>query len=284
VNRHTSPDASNYREPAALSYGQFYGVLEQPHELSRFSIALVAADEVSVKRKKHSHESAHIIFTLNGNYLSSGPRPDHLVPLRSSIFVPAGTTHEDHFLTPDTLTFNVSVSAAQIEQARDYVRLPDVQSDFRHGEVGFLTSRLEAECRCWRDTSVLTAEGLCLELLAAIAQRQQTSEQRPPRWLRTVRELLCDRSREAVSLSELAAAVKVHPIHLSRTFRKFFHCTPGEYLRACRLENAASLLRSSHTPIAQIATEAGFSDQSQLSKAFRRKFCVSPAEFRRGNS
>jgi len=36
-----------------LTYGQFYGVFEQPHELPRFSIALVAANEVSVKRKKH---------------------------------------------------------------------------------------------------------------------------------------------------------------------------------------------------------------------------------------
>ena len=271
------------RQPVALTYGQFYGVLQQRYELPRFSVALITANDISVRRKKHSHESAHIIFVLDGQYLSAPLRREHCVPLRSSVFVPAGTTHEDHFLTHNTRTLNVSVSAAQIQEAGQYVRFPEAQSVFRHGDVAFLTSRLEAEFHCWRDTSMLTAEGLCLELLAAIAQRQETIERTPPHWLRSVRELLHDRCRESVSISELAAEAKVHPIHLSRMFRKYFHCTPGDYLRACRLETAASLLRSGRLPIAQIAIEAGYSDQSQLSKAFRRKFGVTPLQFRRGH-
>lgn len=284
VNRNTClARPIDCRDLKTLTYGQFYGVIEQRHELHRFSVALVADDDISVKRKKHSHDSAHIILILEGQYISAPPRFEHLVPLRSSVFVPAGTTHEDHFLTHNSRTLNISISPAQIEEASDYVRLPEAQSDFRHGEVDFLTSRLEAEFRCWQDTSTLTAEALCLELLAAIAQRQKLKEQTPPRWLRSARELLHDRCHEAVCISEIAAAAKVHPVHLSRTFRKFFHCTPGEYLRFCRLENAASLLRSGRLPIAHVAIEAGFSDQSQLSKAFRRRFGVTPAEFRRGN-
>ena len=271
------------RHLKTLTYGQFYGVIEQRHELTRFSVASVAANDISIKRKKHSHDTAHIILILDGQYISAPPRFEHLVPLRSSVFVPAGTTHEDHFLTHNSRTLNVSISPAQIEEASDYVRLPEAQSDFRHGEVAFLISRLEAEFRCWRDTSTLTAEALCLELLAAIAQRQP-KEQTPPRWLRSARELLHDRCREAICISEIAAEAKVHPVHLSRTFRKFFHCTPGEYLRVCRLETAASLLRSGRLPIAQVAIEAGFSDQSHLSKAFKRAFRVTPAEFRRGKA
>ena len=173
-----------------------------------------------------------------------------------------------------------------MEDAPACVRLPEHQSGFRHGEITFLASQLHAECRYWSDTSPLTAEGLCLELLAAIAKRNEVkvTDGNPPRWLHNARELLHDRCRQTVSISEIAKAAGVHPIHLTRTFRKFFHCTPGDYLRNCRLEMAASFLRGQQTSIAQVALEAGFTDQSQLSKAFKRKFGITPAEFRRNSS
>ena len=167
-----------------------------------------------------------------------------------------------------------------MDEACTMVRLPEAQSDFAHGEITFLASRLEAECRLWQDTSPLTAEGLCLELLAAVAKRTETKERRPPRWLRTARDLLHDRCRGSVSISEIAEAAGVHPIHLSRTFRKFFNCTPGEYLRDCRLEMAASLLRSRRETIAQVALESGFSDQSQFTHHFKRLVGVTPGQFR----
>lgn len=266
-----------------LSYGQFYGVLEWKHEIPHFALSVIAPDETAVKGVKHIHEAAHIIFILDGWYALAKARLELTAPPRSLIFVPAGTTHQNHPQTPQTRILTISISQLQIEQARNYVRLPETEQAFRHGEIAFLASRLESECRGWRDTSVLTAEGICLELLAAIAKRNEVKERTPPRWLRTAREILHDRCCGTVSISEIAGAAGVHPIHLSRTFRKFFKCTPGDYLRDCRLEIAASLLRDGREPIAQVALASGFTDQSQLSKAFRRKFGVTPAEFRRSN-
>jgi AraC family transcriptional regulator len=267
----------------SLAYGQFYGIFERRHELPGFSVAFIGANEAALGGVKHAHESAHFIFILAGRYVSPVPGPERAAPLRSLIFVPTGTTHSDRFQTRQTRTLTVSVSAARMKEACAHIRLPEAQSHFAHGEIPFLAGRLEVECRLWQDTSALTAEGLCLELLAAVAKRNEMRERQPPRWLRTARELLHDRCREPVSISEIAAVAGVHPIHLSRTFRKFFNCTPGEYLRDCRLEMSASLLSSQRIPIAQVALECGFTDQSQLSKAFRRKFGVTPAEFRRNS-
>jgi len=264
-----------------LTYGRFYGSFERRRELSGFSVALIGADATAVKGVSHNHESTHVIFVIEGNYLSSVFGVEQLVPGGSLIFVPAGTTHRDRLQTSSSRTLTVSVSSFQAERASHYVRLPRAQSNFRHAEISFIASRLEAECRCWVDTSALTMEGLCLELLAATAKREQTKDLNPPRWLRTASDLVRDKCRDKISIAEIAAAVGVHPIHLSRTFRKFFNCTPGDYLRNCRVQRAAALLRSGCLPIAEVALESGFSDQSQLSKAFRHTLGTSPGDFRR---
>ncbi len=272
------------QQDAVPSYDEFYGIFERKHQVHHFSLAIIAPNSAAMKRARHSHENAHIIFILDGHYALAGAGIERTLPSGSLIFVPAGTTHQNHPQTRKTRILTVSISAPQIERASNYVRMPEAQVYFRHGQVAFLASRLGAECQLWRGLSSLTAEGLCLELLAAVATRNETKERIPPRWLRTAREHLHDRCREKVSISELAIAVGVHPIHLSRTFRAFFHCTPGEYLRDCRVEMAARLLRSENESIAQVALECGFCDQSQMAKAFRRNFRVSPSEFRCANS
>ena len=264
----------------ALAYGEFYGIFERLYEIPDFSLAMIAPDEIWMKGVKHSHESAHFIFVLEGQYVLAGDSGERPVPPRSLIFVPAGTTHRNYPRTLGTRILTVSVSDSQIRQARDCVRLPEKEADFQHGEVGFLATRLEAECAGWRNASSLTASGFCLELLAAIAECNAVKERKPPRWLQTARELIHDNYCESISIAEVAKAAGVHPIHLSRTFRKFFHCTPGDYLRRCRLEKAASLLRRGRNSIAQVALECGFSDQSHFSKAFRLRLGMTPGEFR----
>jgi AraC family transcriptional regulator len=53
-----------------------------------------------------------------------------------------------------------------------------------------------------------------------------------------------------------------------------------QYVLGRRIERAASLLRFSDTPIAAIAIECGFADQSHLTTAFRRRTGVTPAVYR----
>jgi AraC family transcriptional regulator len=281
---HATSNAAAESFCPALTYGEFYGVFEHLHEIPDFSLAVIAPDEIWMKGVKHNHQTSHFIFVINGQYVLSSNGQERLVPPRSLIFVPAGTTHRNYPRTPSTRILTISISDSQIEQARDYVRLPETESDFRHGEVGFLATRLEMECSRWHTASPLTAAGLCLELLAATAKRIATDERKPPRWLQTAREMLRERCCETLSIAEVAEVAGMHPIHLTRTFRKFFGCTPGDYLRECRIEQAARLLRLGHKPIAEIALECGFSDQSQLTKAFRKRLGITPAELRLGTS
>jgi transcriptional regulator GlxA family with amidase domain len=136
----------------------------------------------------------------------------------------------------------------------------------------------------WRrqdDVSPLAIEGLILELLAECSRsRGEASPSHPPRWLGRVRELLRDRFSENLTLAELAAAVRISADHLARSFRRYNACTIGEYVRGLRVEFACSRLALSEVPLAQVALDAGFTDQSHFTKTFRRHMGLTPAAFR----
>ena len=82
-------------------------------------------------------------------------------------------------------------------------------------------------------------------------------------------------------LAELARPAGVHPAHLARSFRRWYGCTPGHYLRRRRLEEAARLLATTDRPVVEIALGLGFYDQAHLTRRFRRPHGLSPARFRR---
>lgn len=68
-------------------------------------------------------------------------------------------------------------------------------------------------------------------------------------------------------------------------FHKIFcataHITPNNYLLNIRLSHARSMLITSTKPISEIASKCGFNSQAYFSDCFKRKFSISPREFRK---
>jgi AraC family transcriptional regulator len=73
----------------------------------------------------------------------------------------------------------------------------------------------------------------------------------------------------------------VHPVHLARAFRRTERLTPGEYLQRLRVRAACRKLREAEYPLAAIAMECGFADQSHLTRIFRKFTKTTPEQFRR---
>ena len=75
--------------------------------------------------------------------------------------------------------------------------------------------------------------------------------------------------------------MEVEPTRLLRGFRRFLETTPADYLRQLRVDQARRLLAETERPIADIALETGFTDQSHLTRVFRRLLGETPAASRR---
>ena len=104
---------------------------------------------------------------------------------------------------------------------------------------------------------------------------------RAPQWLKRAREIVETRFLEPLSLAEIATAVGVHLVHLSREFHRYNRCTVGELIRRRRVEHACDLLAHSDLSLAEIALACGFSDQSHFSMMFKRHTGITPSKFRK---
>jgi transcriptional regulator GlxA family with amidase domain len=70
-----------------------------------------------------------------------------------------------------------------------------------------------------------------------------------------------------------------------RTFQRRFaratgH-TPMDYVHTLRLEEAKQLLESTEIPIEAVALDVGYQDAAFFARLFKRKVCVTPAQYRR---
>ncbi|MEX1048700.1 MAG: helix-turn-helix domain-containing protein [Akkermansiaceae bacterium] len=71
--------------------------------------------------------------------------------------------------------------------------------------------------------------------------------------------------------------------HLSKRFRGEFQTSYQGYLLTLRLNKAAELIRSTSMPIIRIMQRVGYNDASRFSLHFRRRFSLTPTQWRRSH-
>ena len=89
--------------------------------------------------------------------------------------------------------------------------------------------------------------------------------------------------RDDLNLTAIARAVGVSPRHVNRLFQAEGSST-GQWIKRMRLERCAVALVDSEsiaTPVSQIAFNAGFSDISHFCKDFKRRYGLTPRQYRR---
>jgi AraC family transcriptional activator of mtrCDE len=63
-------------------------------------------------------------------------------------------------------------------------------------------------------------------------------------------------------------------------FKKLAHAAPLEFLATLRLELARRKLATSRQPLGDIAADVGYQSESAFSRAFRRRFGITPGQAR----
>jgi AraC-like DNA-binding protein len=89
-----------------------------------------------------------------------------------------------------------------------------------------------------------------------------------------VRERLADDLVDTPSLSELAALVGLSRYQVLRRFERDYGMTPFTWQRQIRVERARILIGNS--PLAEVAADCGFADQSHMTRAFVDHFGFTP--------
>jgi AraC-like DNA-binding protein len=90
---------------------------------------------------------------------------------------------------------------------------------------------------------------------------------------------LLDAAQHPVASAELEAATGLDRYTLARHFRTLLGTSPYRYLVMRRLDRARALMRQGLS-LAEAAHEAGFADQSHMTRQFRDAYGVSPGRWR----
>ena len=251
---------------------------------------------------RHEHELAYVTVMLCGDYLEGDRGKLDEVPPLTAVFNPAGAAHSTLIGPAGASLFTIELREENLGHLG--VRLPRRTTfDRGTGDILWPGLRLYSAFKAQTDGPPAQdgmledsiREAHFLELLGAIAGFEkpglesksfeskgfESEDKLAPRWFGRVKERLHEGFREPLRMGDLAREAGVHPVHLARAFRKFEKRTPGEYQQRLQLRAASELLRDPEWPLAVIAAECGFSDQSHFTRVFRRVAGTTPAQFRR---
>jgi AraC-like DNA-binding protein len=96
--------------------------------------------------------------------------------------------------------------------------------------------------------------------------------------VRRARDLLHAQFNGEVSLDELASAAGANKFSLLRAFSREIGMTPHTYQMHLRVARARRLI-TARTPLAEVAQEIGYSEQSALNRAFKQLVGVTPGDY-----
>ena len=262
-----------------LPAGQHYGAILQSWSSDQMSLCRVVYDRDMVT-SVHGNEQASMVFVEAGHCTKQMGVLSVDLPVSSGIFIPSEHLQRDSF--PRLTTFLAAeFSAAFLDRLRDLGLDMSRPISFPAQETQQLRTRMGRELMNPDSLSKLVLEGLLLSTIALAHRETQQGKTNPPSWLKKARDLLHDSLAEPLAMEDIAHLVGIHPAHLSREFRRWFHCTPGEYMREQRVQLAKRRLAETDVTLAQIAYETGFSDQAHFSRVFRMIAGSTPSTYRR---
>src|SRR5262249_12303007 len=197
----------------------------------------------------------------------------------------SGCRDELHIFLEPGLVGRVAAEAFGLDPAR--LTVPPIDNlDLPHFRA--VMWAVDAELTSGGAGGRLAAESLA-NVLAVHLLRHVLAPRRPARGhdgplprgrLRAVVEYIEEHLDAGVSLDELAAVARLSPYHFARQFKRATGLPPHQYVILRRVERAKQLLQGGALSLAEVALHAGFLDQSQFCRHFKRLVGVTPGQFR----
>lgn len=122
-----------------------------------------------------------------------------------------------------------------------------------------------------------------LEVMGCLSNGPDWSPRSHPPYLRDIVADLRAHRIPARGISAIAKEAQVSPTRLVRAFRRSYGISFARFVRVLQMQRAFALLSDPATSISAVAADAGFSDQSHMTRIFVQTYGMPPARLR-GNT
>lgn len=254
----------------------------------------------------HSHEFFELQYVLAGSLSQSIGEGNLRMGLGDVCFMAPGTEHTPGVFDDDTLLVNILIRQGTFRSTFiDLLRTNDVISDFFTRVLYSASFYPFMFCRGCREQELVT---VILEMVRVSAEEMRYKD----RLLRTLLEeffiyLLRDHEYDfvtaskkggehknivailsyihknfrTVNLSEVARFFNYNETHLSRMIKAYTGSGFSQIVKTIKLQHAANLLEGSIMPVSEVIADSGYEDKSYFYSVFKKKFGVTPAEYRK---
>jgi AraC-like DNA-binding protein len=266
-----------------LTRGKYFG-----HTLDAYSVAgLVLTEKVHDINEKcpdHFHENPYFCIGLAGGWKEVVEGKSYQCTTDTLVFHPKEEVHRTYFAPSiPTKTFNIEITPEWTSQMDRYNLEPLKNRFFSndHSLTPYLY-RIYNEFRKDDAFSKMAIEGIFIEMSVSLLRTSIKEIKKPNHlWLEEVKTRLSQTFLQPYSLLQLATEFSVHPVYLSKAFKKGFGVTITDYYRKCKIDFACALLRDTELSLVEVALEAGFYDQSHFSKNFHLLMNITPLTYRK---
>ncbi len=258
---------------------QHFGVRKQ-FEMRGTKLAIVESEKSGNAVGWHFHENPHLTFILRGDVIEGTKKEVyHCTPGRL-LFHGSGEPHYNQPLQGGVTCLHLDFTENALDDFGGKVR-PQGIFHVRDSSIKFSCYKLFSEALICDDLSAASIHCLSLDVLDQLHAVDTDMHASRPQWVGRLEEMIRSDYSESRSLDEFSRELSVHPVHVSRSFSRYFDCTLGEYIRKVRVERALALMSRRNISLTEIAGACGFADQSHFTRSFKQIMGCTPSNYRK---
>jgi AraC family transcriptional regulator len=261
-----------------LVSGEFFGITDQKLDTDGLILTntLYTHDYVDW----HYHENAYFTFILSGKVMEGNKKGKIDLSAGSLLFHNAQESHYNIKPKGETRGMHLEIEQRWMNELYANGNINEGSFEVEHPKIKILFYKILRESRIADPMISSSIEQLVIEAMDALFIRHSKSRFRPS-WINTLSDLLQDHYLSPIDVKAIAKEIDIHPVHLSRSFSKYFGCTMAEYIRQLKVERALSQLSVSQHSLSTIAYQSGFADQSHMIRCFKEMSGNTPSIYRK---
>src|SRR5260370_34559961 len=252
-------------------------------------LSLLHADFTTHEYPPHTHEALVVAITeQGGSVVKSRGQVEPATPATLFVFNPA-EPHAGWMGRSERWQYrSMYLTRQALDRVAEGLGIEDVPYFTRNtfGDCDLIEAFLALHCAMEEGRDVFRERELLIGTFGRLFQRHGSGRDRiklPPSdrlLLARVTERMHAEHAANLRLEDLATDVGLTTFQLIGLFKRTVGMTPHAYLTQVRL-NAACHQLAHARPLAEVATDVGFYDQSALTKHFKRCYGITPLQFAR---
>lgn len=259
-----------------LNIGQYTGEIKQIMHIDDCIVTNTLYAKKISNPDWHSHENFHFCFVFEGGKSETKHQIKYSEPTGSIFVYRAEEMHR--WVSPQAISKSANIEISAEFFKRNQLKEEEVKMTLQRSvDAKMLMLKIQKEMFFNDSNRDLSVHSLLLDLVTA---QEKHSTRKPPRWVKEVRNFLHEQWDKDLTLSEIGKIASIHPITISKNFRKFFSCTLGDYRRKLKIEKSIDFIKYSRKSLSEIAHHCNFSDQSHFIRNFKEQTGFLPKDFR----